>query len=100
MSGRRVVEVRKDSRDDTPSAVVQGGGEGAHDKWDHKIVKSLERELGPDYAVRYPRMPDEADAHYADWKAALTREFARLANDSQTTGGREQQASLTRDERG
>ena len=57
---------------------VQGGGEGAHDKWDSKIVESLERELGPDYAVRYPRMPHEADPHYADWKAALTREFARL----------------------
>jgi hypothetical protein len=45
---------------------VQGGGEGAHDKWDSKIVESLVRELGPDYAVRYPRMPHEADPHYAD----------------------------------
>ena len=57
---------------------VQGGGEGAHDKWDNKLVESLERELGPDYAVHYPRMPHEADPRYAAWKAALQREFDRL----------------------
>ena len=57
---------------------VQGGGEDAHDKWDNKIAESLERELGPDYAVRYPRMPHEADPTYASWKAALKRQFDRL----------------------
>lgn len=57
---------------------IQGGGEGTHDEWDNKIVESLERELGHDYAVRYPRMPDEADPKYALWKAALTRQFDRL----------------------
>ena len=57
---------------------VQGAGEGAHDKWDNKIVKSLERELGPDYAVRYPRMPHEADPKYGAWKVALKRQFGRL----------------------
>ena len=57
---------------------IQGGGEGTHDKWDNKIVESLERELGPDYAVRYPRMPHEADPTYAAWKAALKRQFDRL----------------------
>ena len=25
---------------------VQGGGEGTHDEWDHKLVDSLMRELG------------------------------------------------------
>ena len=59
---------------------IQGGGEDAHDKWDNKIVESLERELGPDYAVRYPRMPHEADPKYAAWKAALNRHFDRLDN--------------------
>ena len=59
---------------------VQGGGEGAHDKWDNRIVESLERELGPDYAVRYPRMPHEADPKYAAWKAALERQFDRLSD--------------------
>jgi predicted alpha/beta hydrolase family esterase len=57
---------------------VQGGGKGVHDEWDNKIVDSLERELGPDFTVRYPRMPHEGDPTYADWKAALKREFTRL----------------------
>jgi predicted alpha/beta hydrolase family esterase len=57
---------------------VQGGGQRVHDEWDNKIVESLERELGREYAVRYPRMPREADPKYADWKAALKREFDGL----------------------
>jgi Zinc-binding dehydrogenase len=44
---------------------IQGGGEGTHEEWDNKLVESLERELGPDYAVCYPRMPPEADPKYA-----------------------------------
>jgi|SRR6185436_7760916 len=59
---------------------IQGGGQDAHDKWDNKIVESLERELGPDYSIRYPRMPDEADPEYASWRAALKRQFDRLSN--------------------
>jgi hypothetical protein len=57
---------------------VQGGGEGTHDEWDNKLVESLERELGAEYAVRYPRMPHEADPKYPAWKAALERQFAEL----------------------
>jgi len=57
---------------------IQGGGENVHDRWDNKIVESLERELGRDYAVRYPRMPHEADPKYAAWKAALKQQFDRL----------------------
>src|SRR5215469_8678211 len=40
---------------------VQGAGEAAHDAWDAKLVRSLERALGEGYRVLYPRMPDEAD---------------------------------------
>ena len=29
---------------------IQGGGEGTHDDWDNKLVESLERELGRDFA--------------------------------------------------
>jgi hypothetical protein len=61
--------------DDTASVVVQGGGPRVHDEWDNSIVESLERELGPEYEVRYPPMPYEADPRYADWKAALKREL-------------------------
>jgi predicted alpha/beta hydrolase family esterase len=57
---------------------IQGGGEETHDKWDNKLVESLKRELGPGYAVRYPRMPHEADPKYAAWKAALRRQLDRL----------------------
>jgi predicted alpha/beta hydrolase family esterase len=57
---------------------IQGGGEDVHDGWDNKIVESLERELGSEYTVRYPRMPHEADPSYRRWKAALKREFKRL----------------------
>jgi pimeloyl-ACP methyl ester carboxylesterase len=57
---------------------VQGGGAGVHDEWDNKLVESLRRELGPDYEIRYPRMPNEGDPNYAAWKATLEREFAAL----------------------
>ena len=57
---------------------IQGGGAGAHDDWDNKLVDSLRRELGPSYDVRYPRMPNEADPSYAVWKAALAEEIAGL----------------------
>ena len=57
---------------------IQGGGAGAHDEWDNKLVESLRRELGPDYEIRYPRMPNEGDPNYAAWKATLEREFAAL----------------------
>ena len=57
---------------------VQGGGKGAHDEWDNKLVESLEHELGGDYAVRYPQMPHEAEPKYADWSAALQRQLARV----------------------
>jgi hypothetical protein len=40
---------------------IQGGGAGAHDEWDNKLVESLARELAPTSQIRYPRMPDEAD---------------------------------------
>lgn len=57
---------------------VQGGGAGAHDEWDSKLVESLRRELGPDYEVSYPRMPNEGDPSYAAWKTALESEFEGL----------------------
>jgi hypothetical protein len=57
---------------------IQGGGAGAHDEWDNKLVDSLRRELGPGYHVRYPRMPNETDPSYTMWKAALAEEIASL----------------------
>ncbi len=57
---------------------VQGGGAQVHDEWDSKLVASLRQALGPDYEVRYPRMPDEDDPSFAAWNAALQHEFASL----------------------
>ena len=57
---------------------VQGGGAGAHDEWDDKLVASLRRELGSGYEIRYPQMPNEDDPRYASWKATLEKELAAL----------------------
>jgi predicted alpha/beta hydrolase family esterase len=61
-----------------PILFVQGAGKGVHDEWDDKLVASLERELGTDYSVRYPRMPGEDDPRYMAWKAVLIDELERL----------------------
>ncbi|WP_069768822.1 alpha/beta fold hydrolase [Streptomyces sp. LUP30] len=65
---------------------VQGGGEGAHDAWDDKLVDSLRRELGDGYEVRYPRMPDEDDPSPARWAPAVHRELADLADGAIVVG--------------
>jgi len=57
---------------------IQGAGESAHDAWDEKLVRSLERELGRGYAVRYPHMPNEAEPSYAAWRSVLLEELGRL----------------------
>ncbi len=57
---------------------IQGGGAGAHDDWDDKLVASLERELADEWEVRFPRMPDEDDPSYAAWGVSIRRELARL----------------------
>ncbi len=57
---------------------VQGGGSGTHDAWDNKLVASLEQALGADYAIRYPRMPDEGDPDPAAWKKTIAREIHEL----------------------
>jgi predicted alpha/beta hydrolase family esterase len=57
---------------------IQGAGEFAHDAWDSKLVRSLERELGRGYTIRYPRMPNEAEPKYAAWRPVLLEELAQL----------------------
>lgn len=57
---------------------VQGGGAGAHDEWDNKLVESLKRELGSGYEIRYPQMPNEDEPRYGAWKATLDGEFTAL----------------------
>ncbi len=49
-------------------------------RWDSKLVDSLSQNLGPDYDIHYPRMPDEKDPHYAAWKSALEQAIAGLGD--------------------
>jgi predicted alpha/beta hydrolase family esterase len=65
---------------------VQGGGEGVHDRWDNHLVDSLRRELGLDYEIRYPVMPNEADPSYPVWKRALQSELGALENGAVVIG--------------
>ncbi|MBA2684827.1 MAG: alpha/beta fold hydrolase [Gemmatimonadaceae bacterium] len=57
---------------------VQGGGKDVHDQWDNTLVESLRRELGAGYEIRYPRMPNEADPKFGEWRAAVESEIAAL----------------------
>lgn len=65
---------------------VQGGGDGVHDGWDRALVDSLARALGPDYQVRYPRMPQEDDPTYGRWQPALARELEALTDGAVLVG--------------
>lgn len=65
---------------------IQGGGAGAHDEWDDKLVASLERELGGESEVRYPRMPDEDSPTYAAWGRAIEEQLADLNEDAVVVG--------------
>jgi predicted alpha/beta hydrolase family esterase len=65
---------------------IQGGGAGAHDQWDDKLVDSLRRGLGDGREVRYPRMPDEDDPSYARWVEAIRREMAGLDDGAVVVG--------------
>jgi uncharacterized protein len=53
------------------------GGEGAYEE-DGILVASLQSVLGSAYEVRYPKMPLEDSAGYADWKARIAKELSAL----------------------
>src|SRR5262245_32742227 len=56
---------------------VQGAGAGAHDV-DAKLTESLAEELGPDYEISFPRMPNEASPNDKEWKRCLAQEINAL----------------------
>lgn len=64
---------------------VQGGGEGAYEA-DAALAASLGSELGPDYDVSYPVMPDEASPDYSAWRQRLSEEFSALGGDAVLVG--------------
>ena len=65
---------------------IQGGGEGTHDDWDHKLADSLRRELGDAYEIRYPRMPAEDGPTYAAWGPAISEATATLEEGAVVVG--------------
>ena len=65
---------------------IQGGGAGAHDDWDDKLVDSLRRELGDAFEIRYPRMPAEDDPSDAAWGPAIAEATAALEESAVVVG--------------
>lgn len=57
---------------------IQGAGEGAY-REDEKLADSLRQTLGADYDVRYPRMPDEDNAPYEQWKQHVETELITMS---------------------
>ena len=59
---------------------VQGGGEGVHRNWDARLVASLGKELGPNYRITYPLMPNKSDPNVAAWQGAISKALASLGD--------------------
>jgi predicted alpha/beta hydrolase family esterase len=57
-----------------------GGGESAYEA-DRQLAASLQNHLGAAYGVRYPKMPLEESAEYADWKAQIAIELSALVDE-------------------
>jgi predicted alpha/beta hydrolase family esterase len=56
---------------------IQGAGQGAYEE-DKELVANLRAELGPEYAVHYPAMPDEDDASYTEWSQRIANDVAEM----------------------
>jgi uncharacterized protein len=64
---------------------IHGGGGGAYEA-DKQLAASLRRELGADYSVLHPQMPDEEEPDYETWKAVIVRELAAMGPAPVLTG--------------
>ena len=60
----------------TSIVFIQGGGDGAYDA-DARLARSLQLELGDDFSVDFPRMPEEDDPDYYRWRPAIGDVIAR-----------------------
>lgn len=56
---------------------IHGGGGEAYET-DGALVVSLREELGPEFEVRYPEMPDGAAPEYGAWSGWISRELTAL----------------------
>ena len=58
-----------------PVLFIHGGGEGAYAA-DAKLAARLGEKLGPGYALRVPKMPNEANPEYKIWRRRILDELA------------------------
>lgn len=56
---------------------IQGAAAGAYDE-DMRLAENLGTSLGQRFEVHYPRMPNEDDASYAQWREQIELEFASM----------------------
>src|SRR4051812_30249563 len=59
---------------------IQGGGNGGYEA-DAKLVASLQKALGKDYELNYPRMQTDEAAPDFGWLEQIGREIGKLRND-------------------
>lgn len=59
---------------------IQGGGEDGYEA-DLSLVASLQNELGEDYEIFYPKMPDDETAPDFGWLQEIENEMAKLNDD-------------------
>jgi uncharacterized protein len=56
---------------------IQGGGKGAYEE-DKKLANSLQNELGGEYQVLYPQMPNEESPEDRAWMTQISKELVSL----------------------
>lgn len=64
---------------------LQGAGDGAYEA-DAKLVGSLRSNLGPEYEVCYPAVPNDGDTDYVNWRDLVLRRLASMGDDAILVG--------------
>ncbi len=57
---------------------LQGAGDGAYLE-DQKLVDNLQAQLGGNYTIHYPSMPDADNPNYVAWKETMQRTVGELS---------------------
>ncbi len=58
--------------------IIQGGGEGAHE-WGMPLITALKEQLGNNYDVHFPKMPNEKNPQYHAWVHKIEEELQNLS---------------------
>lgn len=69
----------------TPILFIHGAGEGAWEA-DAKLADSLGRQLGPDFAVHIPQMPEEDNPDLTTWAKTIADELEKLGRGALLVG--------------